>query len=93
MIARLCDHMQWLAPHTMVAKCFFQELWRIGLGWDEVLPPELQDVFYDWVRGLSVLKRLKVPRSYFSSGWNGGEDVSLHASPPLGRMALVRCHW
>ena len=79
LIARLFDPMQWLAPHTMIAKCLFQELWRIGLGWDEIMPPEFSDVFSDWLRGLEVLKRFEIPRTYFSSGWNGGEGVSLHA--------------
>ena len=79
LIARLFDPMQWLTPHTMVAKCLFQKLWRIGLGWDEILPPELCDVFSDWVRSLEVLKQMEIPRGYFSSGWNGGEGVSLHA--------------
>ncbi|XP_043204898.1 uncharacterized protein LOC122372089 [Amphibalanus amphitrite] len=92
LIARLFDPMQWLAPHTMVAKCLFQDLWRIGLGWDEILPPELCDVFSDWVRGLEVLKQMEIPRSYFSSGWNGGESVSLHAfgdASPKGYGAVV----
>ena len=92
LIARLFDPMQWLAPHTMVAKCLFQDLWRIGLGWDEILPPEFHDVFSEWVRGLEVLKRLKISRSYLSRGWNGGEDVSLHAfgdASPKGYGAVV----
>ena len=92
LIAKLFDLMQWLAPHTMVAKCLFQELWRIGLGSDELLPPELRDAFSDWVRGLDVLKRLKIPRSYLAEGLNGGREcLFTHLAMPRRSVTVRLC--
>ena len=56
-----------------------RELWRIGLGWDEIMPPESSDVVSDWVRGLEVLKRFEIPRTYILQlrlEWRGGRVSS-----------------
>ena len=34
LISRLYDPLGLLSPFLMVAKCIFQELWRLGLAWD-----------------------------------------------------------
>ena len=41
-IAALFDPLQFLAPFTVRAKVLMQELWIAGIGWDDVLPSQLQ---------------------------------------------------
>ena len=68
-IARFFDPLGLATPFLMTAKCLFQEVWRLGLEWDEPLPLSFRRVFSDWCDGLSVLKQLRMPRCY--SGTRG----------------------
>ena len=70
----------------------FQELWQLGLGWDDELPADSSVIFLDWLRGIRSLKQLSIPRCYSSSGWNQGKSVSIHAfgdASPKGYGAAV----
>ncbi|XP_064649968.1 uncharacterized protein LOC135501660 [Lineus longissimus] len=91
--ARLFDPLGLLSPFIMMAKILFQEIWRLGLGWDEELPPELKLRFISWLDGISVIKQWKIPRCYTSGGpWKGIVGLELHAfgdSSTLGYGACV----
>ena len=63
----------------MLAKCLFQDLWREGLDWDDVIPVPLQQVFLQWVEGLRHLRDLRIPRSYSGFPWSDMRDIELHA--------------
>jgi hypothetical protein len=41
-MSRLFDPLGWLAPVIVVAKILIQSLWKLYVGWDEVLPIEVQ---------------------------------------------------
>ena len=41
LIARLFDPIGLINPSVMYAKILLQEIWRLGLGWDEILPHDL----------------------------------------------------
>ncbi|XP_043234481.1 uncharacterized protein LOC122387894 [Amphibalanus amphitrite] len=91
-IARLFDPLGFVAPFVMVAKSLFQELWQLGLAWDQVIPADRSQIFSDWLRGVDSLKQLRIPRCYSTSGWRHGEGVSLHAfgdASPRGYGAVV----
>ena len=91
-IARLFDPLGFVAPFVMVAKSLFQELWQLGLGWDDALPADRSLVFLDWLSGIEELKQLRIPRCYSTRGWCLGSDVSLHAfgdASPKGYGAAV----
>ena len=45
LIARLFDPLGLISPFTMYAKILFQDIWRLGLGWDEILPLDYQHKF------------------------------------------------
>ena len=64
LISRLFDPLGLLSPFLMVAKCIFQELWRLGLAWDEIVPECIQEFFLNWVKGLKLLRSWIIPRSY-----------------------------
>ena len=80
-IARLFDPIGFLTPYVMLAKVLFQELWVLGLQWDEELPPALSVLFEDWLKGLTVLKQWKIPRRYVGFPWQEVKSFSvcLHA--------------
>ena len=91
-VARLFDPLGFLSPFTMVAKSIFQELWQLGLGWDDELPEDRSLMFMDWLRGLELLKQVRIPRCYSTGGWCHGAGVSIHAfgdASPKGYGAAV----
>jgi hypothetical protein len=68
-LARLFDPIGFLTPYSLVAKCLFQELWTLGVQWDEEIPPDLQERFHSWLNGLEALKLWKIPRQFVRAPW------------------------
>ena len=80
LIARLFDPLGLISPFVMFAKVLFQDVWRLGLDWDEVLPEELQFKFQKWVKGIEILKTWKINRCYSPDLlWKSSSGVELHA--------------
>ena len=62
LIARVFDPVGFLTPLIMYGKFIFQQLWKLGVGWDDEVPKELQGQFISWVKGLDSVTGLKIPR-------------------------------
>jgi hypothetical protein len=79
-IARLFDPMGFVAPFIMSAKCLFQELWTLGIPWDDEIPEELGSSFSQWILGLEQLKGWKIQRQYFDLPWKvvNQHDLQIH---------------
>ena len=79
-IARFFEPLGFLAPFVMKAKCLFQELWKLGLEWDEPVPPPFQEEFVRWVRDLQRLKDIRIPRCFVSgSPWSSLiQELEIH---------------
>ncbi|XP_047988466.1 uncharacterized protein LOC125228063 [Leguminivora glycinivorella] len=54
-LASIYDPVGYIAPCTFVAKSILQDLWKVGLGWDDPLP---QDVCEQWLAFIEDLPRL-----------------------------------
>ena len=52
-IAQLLDPLGLLNPFIMQIKFLFQEIWCLGLEWDDKLPEEYQNKFLTWVERLN----------------------------------------
>jgi len=79
-IARVFDPLGFILPFTVSARFLFQDIWRLGLSWDEQLPSEMQIMFRKWLEGLRKLKEVSIPRQYFSVLWSDCMlDLELHA--------------
>ena len=90
--SRLFDPLGFTAPFAMLAKCLFQELWSLGLQWDDELPEEYKIQFLQWVDGLEILQRWTIPRSYTGVGWTGVKKIQLHGfgdASPKGYGACI----
>ncbi|XP_037778187.1 uncharacterized protein LOC119574962 [Penaeus monodon] len=80
LIAKLFDPLGLISPFVMYAKILFQDIWRLGLDWDEVLPKELQNKFQNWVKSIAALKYWKINRCYFPEiSWSKLSGLELHA--------------
>ena len=80
LIARVFDPLGFVLPCTITARFLFQDVWRLGIDWDENLPGDLQAAFERWLRGLKLLKKISIPRAHLSHPWSECEqDIELHA--------------
>lgn len=94
-LARLFDPLGFVTPFVMMAKCMFQELWSLKLGWDDDVPDSSAELLTQWMRDCQKLQMVKVPRCYSDlpgMDWSSGEGVELHAfadASPKGYGAAV----
>ena len=75
-IAMLFDPLGFLAPFIIRAKILMQEIWIVGVGWDDPLPDEMNKKIKIWFDELKDLGRVKVPRTLQGRGIV--KSVSLH---------------
>ncbi len=80
LIARVFDPLGFVLPFTMSARFLFQDVWRLGIGWDEKLPDYLECNFQNWLKGLCFLERVVIQRRYFDAPWSECvSSLELHA--------------
>ena len=91
LVSRLFDPLGFLTPFVVTAKCLFQELWRLGIAWDQVVPETLHNRFTAWIKGLEELKSLKIPRSYTGVPWMDTPECQLHAFGDASPSAYGAC--
>ncbi|XP_063830956.1 uncharacterized protein LOC135080203 [Ostrinia nubilalis] len=66
-VARIYDPLGWLTPVVLLAKMFIQELWRLQLDWDEPVSTEMLQKWQDFVRELTNLSSISIPRQVVHS--------------------------
>lgn len=69
LIAKQFDPLGLLSPYTISLKILFQEVWKLGLEWDEILPSEIQEEINTWVEGLTEIGNWQIPRRLTGLGW------------------------
>lgn len=92
-VAKVFDPIGISQPFTIRMKILLQNLWTLGLDWDETIPSEINKEWRRWLTEMSVLEKFSLPRKYFKGYKNS--DVSLHvfadASPKAyGAVAYFR---
>lgn len=91
-LARVFDPLGLLSPFTMVVKILFQQIWRLGTGWDETLPDELLFRFQTWFKGIPAFQLWRVDRCYFpGSSWTAMTGVELHGFGDASEKAYGAC--
>ena len=78
-IAKVFDPLGFVLPFTVGARFMFQDIWRLGLSWDDDLPEQLKEVFSTWLNQLQTLENATVPRQYFDGRWSDCMSFELHA--------------
>ncbi|GFS04043.1 Pao retrotransposon peptidase family protein [Elysia marginata] len=75
----------------VTAKLLFQELWELGIDWDDELPGSLRDRFKRWLEDLDLLPQWKIPRRFALSSWAGAEKVKVHIFCDASEKAYGCC--
>lgn len=66
-IAQIYDPLGVLAPTTIIAKIFIQDVWKLKLGgWDDTLPSDMQSRWLDFYQHIIHLHNINIPRYYFT---------------------------
>uniref|UniRef100_UPI003075E0E5 hypothetical protein n=1 Tax=Proteus faecis TaxID=2050967 RepID=UPI003075E0E5 len=61
-ISRLFDPLGWVAPSIVIAKMMIQKLWLAGVEWDEEVPDNLVNEWFDYREELMHINRVNIPR-------------------------------
>ena len=72
--ARLFDPIGLLNPYCISLKILFQEAWRCGFGWDDILPNNFQEQIQAWMNGLKSIAKWKIRRCISPAAW-GDESI------------------
>ena len=75
-VSSVFDPLGLLAPFIFTAKHLIQELWRLNLDWDDVIPNDLQEVWKKWQGQLKNLANLFIPRHFGISV--DAQSIELH---------------
>jgi hypothetical protein len=92
-LAKVFDPLGWLSPTTINAKIIFQDLWKLGVGWDEELPAELKIKWDRYQTEINHIKSIQIPRCLVSTTivgqqLNGFSDASEKA---YAAAVYLRC--
>lgn len=61
-IAKIFDPIGWLAPVVVTAKIMMQQLWKLELGWDHLLPEEIERSWIHYKSQLKQIESIRIPR-------------------------------
>ena len=87
-LARTFDPLGFIAPVIMSGKILFQQLWKLGIEWDEEIPQELQWEFKDLIKDIDILKSWQIARKYSFSRWSEIEQaIELHVFADASELA------
>ena len=91
LVSRLFDPLGYLNPYAVLAKVIFQDLWKIGVGWDVPVPESIQAAFTAWIDDLHLVRSWEIPRRYVELPWRDVSQMQLHAFGDSSERAYGAC--
>ena len=67
-IAKVFDALGWFSPVTVKMKIQLQRLWESKVGWDDLVPGDIHDVWQQWRSELPTLATMHISRCYSPAG-------------------------
>ena len=78
-MCKIYDPLGKISPYMMHGKIIFQEIWKLGLDWDENLPTDMQTKVEIWMKSSNDLSQLSINRAYFPGiPWFDENVVEIH---------------
>ncbi|XP_062556587.1 uncharacterized protein LOC134221413 [Armigeres subalbatus] len=80
-----------IAHFVIFGKILMQHIWRTGTEWDDEILPELYGMWIDWIRLLTRLQEVEVPRCFFgNSSSKIPAIIHLHVFVDSSEQAYMR---
>ncbi|GBM66213.1 hypothetical protein AVEN_27902-1, partial [Araneus ventricosus] len=86
LVQKIFDPIGILCAVTLPPKILLQDTWKLKVGWDIELPPDVSKKFFKWVNELYLLKEVCLPRFMPFN-----EDSELHVFVDASRVAYSAC--
>ncbi|KAK4317024.1 hypothetical protein Pmani_011836 [Petrolisthes manimaculis] len=78
--------------HSAGRNELFQELWKLGLSWDEEMPSELKSKFQGWLSSGQSFKKFHISRCYFRhKPWEKLNNVKVHGFGDASEKGFGAC--
>lgn len=77
-----------LANITIMSKLLLQKLWKVNVGWNELIPEDIYDKWHKWFKQLDNVKEFKIPRCYHPHITDLHADVQLHIFVDASEVAF-----
>ena len=92
-LAKVFDPLGLLAPVTLLAKLFMQELWKCKLQWDENLSDELSSRWRQYCHNLDNINLIQIQRCVKPNHSSGLQLIAFSdaSSKAIGAVVYLRC--
>ncbi|XP_068232198.1 uncharacterized protein [Palaemon carinicauda] len=91
-IAKIFYPLGLISPYVMYGKILFQELWKLGLTWDQEMPSELKLKFQRWLLSSEQFKNYQIDRCYFSpKAWGKLSHMEVHGFGDASEKGYGAC--
>lgn len=87
-IASTFDPLGLISPVIVQLKIFMQQLWKLQIGWDDELSPEISHEWESLNKNMNLLAQIKVPRCFKSSSYI---NLQLHGFADASQQAFGAC--
>ncbi|XP_053691580.1 uncharacterized protein LOC128740093 [Sabethes cyaneus] len=88
-IMSVYDPLGLISHITIESKLIMQDLWRTGIEWDDKIPDNLNKTWQNWIKKLSVLENLSIPRCYSLQQKESRRELHIFCDASLKAYATV----
>lgn len=87
-ISQLFDPLGLVSPTIVVGKIIMQNIWQLGIGWDESLPLDLLTLWNQFREDMKLINEITVPRHVLG---NEHAEIQLHGFSDVSEKAYGAC--
>lgn len=87
-ISQIFDPLGLVGPAIIQAKLLIQALWKLDLGWDQDIPPDLKQIWLDYSSQIELLNKIQINRQVLISDC---VSVELHGFCDSSERAYGAC--
>ncbi|KAG8229420.1 hypothetical protein J437_LFUL000941 [Ladona fulva] len=88
-IARIFDPIGGLSPIVFWCKCLLQSLWKLNIGWDELVPLEVMNQWEEFTSQIETLAEVQIPHFICNVGANDYQLIGFCNASDKGYGAVI----
>ncbi|GBN22525.1 hypothetical protein AVEN_257255-1 [Araneus ventricosus] len=92
-VAKIFDPVGFISPFVIRVKCLLQQLWELGLDFDDAVPQRVRQNWLEWCAEVETLKSFSLKRTLFSN--YDVDEMEIHvfadsSTKAYGAVAYIR---